>query len=179
MKDSGEELSSMIEMPGKFWFDSIACIGVTFERNDHQTLTKAVIRLYMDKLNSRPEQYLHFWLTDATTGKAIPFAVRENQQDFFMLNHRPGAVWYLDEFENNDFIDFSVQYTGSGPIESLIFNIKNTTKSYYDYNKFLSNAPYLPAPSANPAIAGLNIYSRAGYGSFSASFEEKFILNLK
>jgi len=179
MKGSTEELYSMIEMPGKFWYDSITCTGATFERKDNQTLTKAFIRLYTDKFRGRAEQYLHLVLSDVTTGKVIPFAVSVNQQDFFMLNHRPGLLWFTDGHKNYDFIDFLIQYTGNGPLEEVMLTIKNTTKSYYDYHKFLSNVPNLPGPSANPAIAGLNIFSAAGYGSFSASYEDKVKIALK
>lgn len=180
MKGSNSELYSMIEMPGRFLYDSIVCSGVTFEKTGSgQIQTTASVKLYCNTNRVLSDQYLHFAISDAATGKDIPFSMAGNQQDFFMLSHRPGMLWYANKFENRDFIEFSIQVTGNEPLESVLLHAKNTTKSYYDYQKFISNAPSSPGPSSNPAIAGFNINSDAGYGSFSASYQENIRILLK
>lgn len=166
------ELRGMIEVPGKFAFDSVRMVEGNIQQvGAKKWRTSGKFRVYYDRLSLLSDQYLHLDIRD-TMSQTIPAQAVSYHDYFFKLAHRPGFLWKIDRNLNTNYFEVSFVAERSFLLQDILLSIKNTSLSYYDYQKFKSNSPLIPNHSQNPAIAAFNMKGEAGYGSLMATTEE-------
>jgi len=178
-KDYLNPLQGMVEMPYPFAIDSI----VVFESNVQQTgankwKMSGRIRLYPDRDQKNSEHFLHIDLMDSLHNTCA-FYTNADVNKFFRLTHRPGILLKMQTMENTEYLELNYSCERNFLMTDMIISIKNTSPSYYEYQKFKSNSPYNPSHSYNPAIAAFNMSSETGYGSLTATNEVVFNIELK
>lgn len=172
LKEASENLRGIIEVPAKFSYDSIQWLESSIQQiGAKKWRSSGRLRIYYDRLNLESDHYLHLLISD-TLSQSIPTQPLSNPDYYFKLEHRPGFLWKIDRNLNTNFFEVSFVAERSFLLQDIVLSIKNTTLSYYDYQKFKSNSPQIPNHSQNPAIAAFNMKGEAGYGSLMATTEE-------
>ncbi|MBK6784524.1 MAG: DUF4249 family protein [Saprospiraceae bacterium] len=178
--DSDNEINIMTETPGRFLYDSVSVVNASFvTTSDNKVLTTATIRVYYNPLKNSENHFLHLELYKKQMTEEVSLYPQTDKSAFFRLAHRNGILVDMTRMENKKYFDLLIEDVNVSRPDSFNFYIKNTTKPYYDYQKFKSNVPKEPLSSGNPAIAAFNINNTAGYGTFSSSFSERINISLK
>jgi hypothetical protein len=180
MINSDNEINVMTETPGQFNYDSIVVMNPTFvTAENNKILTTATVRMYYNPLENIDNNYLHLEMFNSLTSKEVAIKPQSDKNAYFRLTHRNGILLDVTRTELKKYFEFQIEDLSDSKPDSLQFYIKNTTKPYYDYQKFKSNVPKEPLSSGNPAVAAFNINSNSGYGTFSSSYTEKVKIFLK
>lgn len=101
-------------------------------------------------------------------GKVVNITFDKDYGAFKNLMHREGFL--IDRSRiSDDQIEFLVTLESESKPSQLKLEMGNTTKSFYEFNIFLSNTYSDPnQTSENQVIAGLNIWTDKAIGCFSA-----------
>lgn len=178
LKGAEGEISVSTEPPTVFSYDSLVVISGQFTPIDGGLWSSVIaLRLYYDHQQVNTDKFAHIAFYDKKTGKHMSCFPLTQQQNCSMLSHRDGLLWFVDQ--SSSFIDFRIVHVADQKLAEVEMILKNTTESYYQYQKFKSNAPATPTPVGNPSIAAFNIFVDAGYGSFSAATEKVISVQVK
>ncbi|MFZ1702977.1 MAG: hypothetical protein WAT79_01455 [Saprospiraceae bacterium] len=180
LKHSDTDINVVTELPNRFPYDSIVLRDSDFENLASGLIrTTSTIRIYFNRGKITENYFLHLAIMNKENDKEIYFQAASDANAFFRLNHKPGMVLELDRVTEKKYIELEMRFTGTDSLKEVLLLVRNTTKSYYDYQKFKTNTPVIPSPSTNPAIAAFNIATKEGYGTFSSSFLETLPLQVK
>ena len=174
------EISVSTEPPAVFPYDSLVVTSAQFTPFDGGNWSSVItMRLYYNNQKMVTDKYTHVSFYEKKSGKHMSCVPLSQQQNCSILSHRDGLLWFVDQSSGFSFMDFRMIHVADQKVDVVEMVLKNTTESYYQYQKFKSNAPATPTPVGNPSIAAFNIYADAGYGSFSAATEQVILFSIK
>lgn len=180
LRGADGEISVSTEPPTAFLYDSLMVTSTQFTPVDGGNWSSVVtMRFYYNNQKLITDKYTHISFYDKNSGNHMSCVPLSQQQNCSILSHRDGLLWFVDQTSGLSSIDFRIVHVAKQKLEVIEMVLKNTTESYYQYQKFKSNAPVTPTPVGNPSIAAFNISADAGYGSFSSATEKVIQVTVK
>lgn len=166
------KIVASLTVPNLVYLDSLVIVDYRITKiSDNVAKTYAEFQLKLPK-SGYSSDYLHLILKDKNDKSINSIDFINSNQSIFELKHKEGFLINTTRVEGN-FVTFKIEHTSEDELSEISIIIRNTTESYYLYNKFKSNSEGATSTSINPAIAAFNINSKVGYGSFSAFAETR------
>jgi len=152
-----------IFIPEALTVDTIMIKDIKLSIVNGKYITQLECKIKINKPSS-DQSYFHF----------IP--VNENKA-FTRLKHRPGFLVDYSRITGDE-MTFNLEISNEKASTLIDFSLYNTTKSFYEFNYYMSNNTGT-ITNESPPIAGFNIKSEKAYGTFSARSKTESIVKFK
>ncbi len=163
---NGNNLEPSLIIPQAANIDSVNAIRLDSKIVNGKAISKIKVTLYLSSSVAN-ESYLY---VDAKlpNGHTCNFSFDKDFRAYKSLTHKKGFIVDYNRIADRK-MEFIAEVTEFATSDLISIEISNTTKSFYDFNYYYSNAgestDYIPD---NQPIASFNILTDKAIGSFSA-----------
>lgn len=165
-----------IFVPEALSLDTIMIKDIKLSIVNGKYITQLECKIKINKPSS-DQSYFHFIPVNENKEVFQVTSFVKDQSAFKRLKHRPGFLVDYSRITGDE-MTFNLEISNEKASTLIDFSLYNTTKSFYEFNYYMSNNTGT-ITNESPPIAGFNIKSEKAYGTFSARSKTQSIVKFK